>query len=135
MLYSTDDSLSGSTSCLGSMRNVNGVVSGTTVTKQRLVISSLRVNGSISSTTFPFLRCSFINPGILKGKRRVIFWRLLGCHTREILLEIEVAEHARPFQRYQNNRFASSRTIEQDQYNSRIVLRSFCPLQQKGNNT
>ena len=135
MLYSTDEGLSGSTSCLANMRKANGVVSGTTVNEQRLVISGLCVNGSISNTNFPLLRCSFINPGILKGKRRVIFWRLLGCHTREILLEIEVAEHARPFRRYQNNRFASSRTIEQDQYNNRIVLHSLCPLQQKGNNT
>ena len=53
----------------------------------------------------------------------------------KILLEIEVAEHARPFRRYQNNRFASSRTIEQDQYNGRIVLHSLCPLQQKENST
>ena len=49
----------------------------------------------------------------------------------KILLEIEVAEHARPFRRYQNNRFASSRTIEQDQYN-RIVLHSFVLYNKRG---
>ena len=69
MLYSTDEGLSGSTSCLVNMRKANGVVSGTTVNEQRLVISGLCVNGSISNTNFPFLRCSFINPGIFKRKK------------------------------------------------------------------
>ena len=69
MLYSTDEGLSGSTSCLVNMRKANGVVSGTTVNEQRLVISGLCVNGSISNTNFPLLRYSFVNPGMFKRKK------------------------------------------------------------------